>query len=316
MSDSISGLPELFDKAASLAEVDLHGIDLATPNEVTIASVPLGRTLKSLKPFLDEYLERPERRAGIAQLQDLDSFIAWVNRHKDEASVLRCHMARQAPALHAVIDYHEAGPGALKGVDGKARWMKFGAHYTMPLDPRWKDWTEISGKPMGQVAFAAFLEDHILDLVGPSTSSDGAGNVSSNLPAEAARFLALNGGKCAEPADVVQLSKGLEVYADTKVSERANLQSGETSFTFEEKHRGAPEAVVVPKLFLVALPVFSLSDTLYRVPVRLRYRLHEGRLLWIPTLWLADDVFDKAVRDAAAKAAADTDLPLFYGSAV
>lgn len=115
---------------------------------------------------------------------------------------------------------------------------------------------------------------------------------------------------------MVQLSKGLDLYADTKVQERINLQSGETSFTFEEKHRGAPDAVVVPQLFLVALPVFYLSDTLYRVPVRLRYRLAEGKLVWIPTLWQAEEVFDKAVRDAAKAAEDATERTLFYGAAL
>lgn len=309
MSDN--QLDVLFDRSAELSAI------VTLPVVPAIASVPTGRTLQSLKKLLDEYLLRPERRQGYAGLQDLKSFIDWTNRHKDGASVLRCHQDRTMPALQAIIDYHEAGaPAAMEGADGKARWKGFGANYTMPLDQRWKDWTGISGKPIGQAQFASFLEDHVLDLVGPNTSVDGAGALVSTLPPEVARFLALNGGKCAEPADVVALSRGLEVYADTKVAERVNMQSGETSFTFEEKHRGAPDAVVVPQIFLLALPVFYLSDTMYRVPVRLRYRLADGKVLWLPTLWQAEEIFDKAVRDAATEAATDTGLPLFYGSSL
>lgn len=311
MEEAQTNLGELFDRARALGGIELIG-EIGTK----IASVPEGRKLESIKKLLDEYRARPERRQGTADLQDLASFVAWVNRHKDAASVLRCHMDPAAPKLHAVIDYHEEGAGNAVGEDGKARWSGFRATYQMPLDKRWRDWTGISGKPMGQTAFAAFLEDHILDLVPAGNSTTGGGELVSNLPAEVARFLALAGGKCAEPADVVQLSKGLDLYADTKVAERINLQSGETSFTFEEKHRGAPDAVVVPQLFLVALPVFYLSDTLYRVPVRLRYRLAEGKLLWIPTLWQAEEVFDKAVRDAADSARQQTELPLFYGTAL
>lgn len=306
-----NSLAELFGKAKELGGIDL--VDIG--GGIKAASVPAGRTLQSVKKFADEYLERPERRSGVAQLQDLGSFVDWTNRHKDAASVLRCQMSPTEPALHVEIDYHEAGPAALASVDGKARFRKFGAHYTMPLDKRWKTWTAISGKAMGQAAFASFLEDNMMDLVGTSTSADGQGALVSNLPAEVARFIALNGGKCGEPEDVVQLSKGLDVYADTKVADRVNLQSGETSFTFEEKHRGAPDAVVVPQLFLIAIPVFYLGD-LYRVPVRLRYRLHEGKLLWVPTLWQVEEIFDKAVRDAAAEAKKQTELPLFFGTAL
>lgn len=305
-------LQTLFDRAATLGKVELHD-GLGAP----FASVPQGRTLQSIKKLVDEYLPRPVRRTGTAELHDLDSFIGWVNRHKDTSTVLRCEMSRTAPKLHAIIDYHEEGPATqAEGQDDKARWRSFGATYSMPLDKRWLEWTAISGKPMGQGAFASFLEDHLLDLVGTRTGATGDGQLVSNLPAEVARFIALAGGKCAEPDEVVQLSKGLDLYADTKVQERVNLQSGETSFTFEEKHRGAPDAVVVPQLFLVALPVFYLSDTLYRVPVRLRYRLAEGKLVWIPTLWQAEEVFDKAVRDAAKAAEDATERALFYGAAL
>lgn len=311
-SNSNNGLLDLVRHVDGVSQVIL----MQAPLGSQFASVPAGRKLESVKKFLDEYRTRPERRIGSASLQDLASFIAWVNRHKDAGSVMRCEMSRTEPKLLAIIDYHEEGSGSLTGDDGKARHKAFTATYSMPLDQRWKDWTGISGKALSQKEFATFLEDHILDLVGANNSIDGNGDLVSNLPPEVARFLALNGGKCAEPADVVQLSKGLEIYSDTKVQERVNLQSGETSFTFEEKHRGAPDAVVVPQLFLVAIPVFNLSDTIYRVPVRLRYRLKDGLLLWSPTLWMADEVFDKAVRDAATQARDETDLPLFYGTAL
>ena len=311
-SNSNNGLLDLVRHVDGVSQVIL----MQAPLGSQFASVPAGRKLESIKKFLDEYRTRPERRIGNANMQDLVSFISWVNRHKDAGSGMRCEMSRTEPKLQAIIDYHEEGSGSLTGDDGKARHKSFTATYSMPLDQRWKDWTGISGKALSQKEFAAFLEDHVLDLVGANNSIDGNGDLVSNLPPEVARFLALNGGKCVEPADVVQLSKGLEIYSDTKVQERVNLQSGETSFTFEEKHRGAPDAVVVPQLFLVAIPVFNLSDTLYRVPVRLRYRLKEGLLLWVPTLWMAEEVFDKAVRDAATQAHDETDLSLFYGTAL
>ena len=310
---SEENLTVLFDRATSLGPVEM--IEIGTDAlPVAIATVPEGRTLESVKKFLDEYLPTPERRVGIATLQDIASFIAWTNRHKNTDSVLRCLLDPKAPSLHAVIDYHQQGPALAPGPDGRARWCRFGATYPLPLDKRWQEWTAISGQPLSQTKFAAFLEDHILDLISPTNSQDGEGRPSDTAPPEVRRFLAMNGGRCGEPADVVALSKGLEVYADTKVSEKVNLQSGETQFTFEEKHRGAPDAVVVPQIFLIAIPVFNLSDAFYRVPVRLRYRVVENKLLWFPTLWQAEEVFDKAVRDAAEVAQDKTDLPLFYGT--
>ena len=311
--EKTNGLTTLFDRAASLGPVEIIGIG-TNERPVDVASVPKGRDLISLKKHLDEYLPVPERRVGVATLQDLASFVAWINRHKDTDSVLRCALDPKAPTLHAVIDYHQQGPAVAPGPDGRARWCRFGATYALPLDKRWQAWTGISGKALSQMEFAAFLEDHVLDLISPRTSADVEGSLIDNAPPEVQRFLSLHGGRCGEPADVVALSKGLEVYADSKVSEKVNLQTGETQFTFEEKHRGAPDAVVVPQIFLIAIPVFNLSDAFYRVPVRLRYRVVENKLLWFPTLWQAEEVFDKAVRDAAEVAQDKTDLPLFYGT--
>ncbi len=47
--------------------------------------------------------------------------------------------------------------------------------------------------------------------------------------------------------------------------------------------------------------------------MRIRYRLRDGSVKWIPTLFGADDIIDAAIKDAADKVAQDTSLPLFYG---
>lgn len=86
---------------------------------------------------------------------------------------------------------------------------------------------------------------------------------------------------------------------------------GEVKLAFEEKHN---TSVAVPSIFLVALPVFALSDRFYRLPVRLRYRVDQGKTFWTPLLWRADETLDKAIQDNAEKAKTDTGLPMFYGT--
>lgn len=278
--------------------------------------MPEGRKLESLKPFLDQYLARPERRAGVQKLDDLASFIAWAKRHADPASALFCQATRETPSICVAIDYHEAG--AVTGPDDAlARWVKFGAVHPMPFDPRWLAWRAVDGKPLGQAEFAAFLEDHALDLCPIADSIDPAtGKATSTLPADVAEFLRLTGGRCGTPEEVVALAKGLDVAVDQKVANRIRLQSGEQKIVFEETHTTSTggETVTVPPIFLVVLPVFNLSPQTYRLPVRLRYRLDGGRVVWLPTLWRADETVDAAVRDAAERARAETSLPLFYGS--
>ena len=69
----------------------------------------------------------------------------------------------------------------------------------------------------------------------------------------------------------------------------------------------------VPNAFLIAIPVFELGER-FVIPVRLRYRLNQGHVRWTLALYRSELVFDTAVRETCAKAAAGTGLPLFYGS--
>ncbi len=295
---------ELFDRA-----LDFGDVKIVERGAQAFAAVPKNRDLKSIKSLLDEYATKPDRRIGTDKVTDLASLGAWINRHKDAGSVVFCDRTRTAPKLLSVVDYHQEGEG-----DAQARFGKFRALYEFPLDKRWKDWSGIDGKVLDQAEFAAFLEDHVLDLIGPDVSTDGAGNETRRLPPSVAQYLALMGGRCAQPNDVVALSRGLDVTANNKVSNKVDLQSGEGGIVFESSHTdGNGQRVDVPRLFMIAIPIFERADEHYRIPVRIRYRLRDGSVKWIPTLFGADDIIDAAIKDAADKVAQDTSLPLFYG---
>lgn len=63
----------------------------------------------------------------------------------------------------------------------------------------------------------------------------------------------------------------------------------------------------------IAIPVFQNGD-MYRVLVRLRYRLKEGAVSWFYQLHRTDQIFDDAFKTAALTAQSMTALPLFYGT--
>lgn len=302
-TDHQGGLPALFEQAQKLAE-----FEVVMPQQ--IVAVPEGKTLQSLKPLLDQYLTRPERRVGVQKVDRLESFVEWVNRHKDSGSALFCEAYRDAPRLCAVIDYHESG--AVEKVDDQvARWGKFGASYPMPLDPRWLAWRKADGVTMSQAEFAGFLQDRALDLCPFAARVEAATPELLALPPDVQDFLNLTGGKCGTPEEIMLLAKGLDIAVEATSVERVRLESGEVKLAFEEKHN---TSVAVPSIFLIALPVFALSDRFYRLPVRLRYRVDQGKTFWTPLLWRADETLDKAIQDNAEKAKTDTGLPMFYGT--
>jgi hypothetical protein len=128
-------LTHVIDKLRDIAEVD--ALSISAPKDmvlldpsVPLASVPAGRTLQSLKPFLDEYLARPVRAKGITRLKDVDSFIIWVNRCKQAASVIYADPDRQKASLTAVIDHNFSVPD----------WEQYRGHYALPFSDEWQAW--------------------------------------------------------------------------------------------------------------------------------------------------------------------------------
>lgn len=272
-----------------------------------IASVPTGRKLESLLKFEDERLDAPRRFKGTATVNDLGSFVALTNRGKADNSVLFAikNPERTACSLTAVLNYNEGQDGPEPGEP------RFGDHrivYAFPLSDEWKAWHKSNGAKMSQADFAEFIEDRVADLIEPPDMAVDGPDVDSTI--ELARKL---GGKFGSPSRLVELSRGMKVNADVRVAGAVNLSSGEGQIQFEETHKdgqGAP--LTVPQLFLVAIPVFD-AGPLYRIAVRLRYRLSQGSVVWFYELYRPEKSFDHAFAEACEYAEEKTELRLFQG---
>ncbi len=294
-----SGVEAALAAAKEFGEVEV--IDLVSDGEnhpaagKAIFSVPNGRELQSAKNFLDEYLPNPERKKGFAALLTLDSFIDHANRFKDgDSAIFAATENRLQPQMICVLDYHEKGTG-------KARFGEHRGVYSFPISDEWKAWTA-KREPMNQATFAEFLEERIVDVLDPATVGDKAQAFADRL-----------GLTLASPNRLLELSRGLSIRVDQNVTQAISLSSGEMQIGFEEKHSGPADAPLkIPGGFCVGISVFR-GGPLYRIPVRLRYRLKEGKVSW----WLAcqnvDRIYDDAVGEACSTVVEKTKLPLFFG---
>nr|WP_223215782.1 DUF2303 family protein [Rhizobium herbae] len=262
------------------------------PSSIPVLVHPETGKVTGLYHELAPWRTKPERKTGTAIAETLESFIDLVDRHKQENSVIFAKTDWRKPSLTAVIDYHS-------GTDpdnGKHR-----IHYQFPLSEEWNAWLAVDGKQMAQAQFAEFIEDHIADLSTPDFN-------------EAEDFEKMFSAKVAFPNDIVMLSRGLQINAETRVKQVIKLQTGEAQITFEEDHKNAHgEPLVVPGVFILQIAPFFMGEA-KRIPVRLRYRLSGGELKWTFQLYRPDRYITEQVRTDLEAAAAETSLPKFEGS--
>jgi hypothetical protein len=68
----------------------------------------------------------------------------------------------------------------------------------------------------------------------------------------------------------------------------------------------------VPGLFLIAIPVFK-DGVVYRLPVRLRYRLKEGTVFWSYDIYRDDKAFKDAYDEICVQIEEETGSHVFVG---
>jgi len=293
---AIKEISLLADKAGSKLEVlartdGQHGI----PDNVPVFVNRENGTVTSVADLFERYRFAPARKSGVAKVTTLESFIDLVKRHGTSDSVIFANTEWQKPSMTAVIDYHQDVPAGVAD-NGKHR-----VHYEFPLSEEWKEWIAVDGKPMDQTDFAEFIENHIAELASPDDQ-------------ETEDFRHKFGSRVAFPTELVTLSRGLQVFSETRVKNAVTLQSGEGQITFEEEHRDANgNKMDVPGMFILAVSPFFMGEPA-RIPVRLRYRLSGGSLKWIIKLYRPDIYITQQVLRDVERAASDTEVPHFQGA--
>lgn len=296
------------DAAAIIQTMErLHGANIMTieaPSEsgaFDVAVVPKGMEVRSIKPLLDEYRQRPERRTGTAKLTDLGSFIAHANRFKDAGSAIFAMRSESSPGLTSVLDYHPAG-------EAEPRFGQHRGSYAFPISEAWAAWAKVDGKAMTQGDFAALIEERIMDILPPPT--DGR----AEAGALALDLVGTLGGTIAGPTQLLEVSRGLRLTETAEVANAVTLATGEVEVTYRTQHATASgQPARVPTLFLVGMPVFD-GDAAYKLPVRLQYRRKDGAIFWTLRRYRPELVFFHAFDTAVGKVRAETDLPVFLGT--
>lgn len=292
---AVSLITALAQEAATpmIAAVDTAGLGEGLPPKVQVGFDRKSQKFFSIHSLIEEARQAPKRRRGTAVAGTLASFIALVNRHKDDQSALFGQTGYPNPKLTAVLNYDSA--------ESAARHGDHRIDYAFPLTEEFKAWVNGNAKPMGQAEFAMFLEEHSAELAAPE---DGEKSLYERLFRE----------KFATPSEVIELSRYLDVHVAARVKQGIRLQTGEKMLEFSEEHQNAAgEKVVIPGVFMLSVPAFVDGDAV-RIPARLRYRITSGAISWHYQLYRWESFLRETVEHALLDAARETGLPAYDGA--
>lgn len=287
------------DAARSLVEAyhkpEIIKVPRGTSEEATVLLAPSGMQVRDVDEFLESRLENPRRREQTARLDDVDSFIAHIERYKGPTSTVFVDKLGEAPKVVAVYDDHAPQ-------DGKAGWGEDVATYAFPISKPWQAWVTKRPQSLTQAQFAGWIEKNLGDVASPA-----------NAGPKAKEFGELFGVEFASPSKLLELSRGISLHVNERVTQAVNLSTGEVQLNYESQHQDKAGAQIkVPGAFLLAIPVFE-RGVLYQLPVRLRYAHGGGQVTWSFEVHRSDAAYDDAVAEAVKRIGEETKLPVFHG---
>lgn len=227
----------------------------------------------------------PDHRKGTASHQTLESFVAHVNRFRDDDSAVWAHRNGQQTQLVAIFDYHA------HGATGTPRWGRHRAVYPCPLSDAWKQWGGGSKLLLDQEDLAEFLEAHDYELA------------NGTLP---------SGTTAPQPAFLLTMANRLETYSTATAKRERDPNTGRTKISYNEE-KGVAGDVVPPPAFLISIPVFVDSEP-RAMEVRLSVKVESGAATF--TLWIhnAEKHYREAMETIRTTVTGKTALPVFDGT--
>lgn len=233
----------------------------------------------------DTYTDRlpaPSRKTGTVVVEDIDSFSAYWNKHRDEGSEVYVDVDKRR--LTAVLNAHTSeGP----------RWRDHTLVLQLKTTRTWSEWVAGDRKALAQQTFAEFVEDHLAEITEPSAAD--MLEIATTFQAKAKVSF----------SSVTSLSSGNRSLAFEE-------QTDATA--------GAKGRLEVPSHFRIVvkpleLPVPEGDDPLaYGIEARFRYRIDRGQLY---VIYLLDDpaaVLRDAVLSVVAKVESDHGITVMRGT--
>lgn len=273
---SSSETQAIIDLASQITPVEIAGQD-----HIRRVALPPGWTLSEKN---DEHLRlHPYRKTGAPRLDEQDSFIRYINRHKiGDLTTIYCQADyRQSKVdFECIINDHD---GLING----QQWRDHKALYTPGFSEEWKRWIGSDKYQFNQAEFAMFIEENLNDVAAAEGMPTGQ--------------------------QVLEMSLSFQANQDMRYKSSIRLQNGGVDMSFVQDDDD--QTLVKMRLFekvAIGIPVFWGGDA-YQITARLRYRVREGKLTFWYELIRADKILEDATETLIGKIIESTGVPLYFG---
>lgn len=191
------------------------------------------------RPMLPDHIDQT------LQLTQKASLVDYICAFAEPGA--RAFLDVERAAITAVLDYHYGEtdkPDAM--APGTCRHV---ARLQLAATEEWTRWTAISGKLMGQMDFARFLEENAADVAAPAG------------------------------ADLLEIVKDLSAVRKADFRSEIRLHNGDQAFEWVEETQAKTKSgqIEVPRRFLLQIPIFY-GERSVEVGAFLRYSLNDGAL--------------------------------------
>lgn len=225
---------------------------------------------------LEAPLVAPLRKRGNVQVFDSASFNQVLADNADAGNIsIYLNRDPEKPSVVAVLNGNgKAGAG----------WGDFRAEIVFRPTPQWTKWKGIDGKMLPQAAFAEFIEDNLDDIADPPK------------------------------ADFLEIVTYLQATRSVDFKSGLRLSSGAIQFQNLESvdAKVGSGQIAIPEEFTLGIaPLFGVPS--YRVPVRFRYRLQEGKLTLGIKLQRVETMMGQILEDIIAKIERGTNVSVLDG---
>lgn len=269
----------------------IQPVEIASRHTTRRVALPPGWKLEDRDD--EKLMSIPSRKKGSFLLHDLESFINYINRHKEpESTTIYCNSNYRSSSINfnCVFNDHL---GHIDGHDTQ-NWRDFRATYKPIFSEEWRRWVELNTTDDGirkftQADLAQFLEENLKDVAAADGMPTGT--------------------------DLLEMSTSFEANQDMRFKSAIRLQNGGVNMSFAQNDDD--QTLVRMKMFekiAIGIPVFWGGDA-YQITARLRYRVLNGKLTFWYELIRSDKVLEHANKNLIEKIKSETGIPLFMGDA-